>query len=125
MDGHLPPPRPIRPGICKLCERLDLDPLEDVRVLVLLWKMGANKKPQEIQKEEWMAGCRKLQLDSIDTFIRFLPQLDTGFMDNEEFGDFYKVNNVASSSLDILYIERRSSWITCCPFYRPHISMPN
>jgi hypothetical protein len=81
-----------RPGICKLCKHLDLDPLEDVRVLVLLWKMGANKKPQEIQKDEWMAGCRKLQLDSIDTFKRFLPQLDTGFMDNDEFGDFYKVN---------------------------------
>lgn len=62
-----------------------------MRVLVLLWKMGANKKPAEIQKEEWMAACHKLQLDSIDSFRKFLPQLDTGFMDREEFGDFYKV----------------------------------
>lgn len=78
-------------GICKLCEQLDLDPLEDVRVLVLLWKLGANKKPAEIQKEEWIAGCHKLQLDSIDKFKSLVPALDTGFLDREEFSDFYKV----------------------------------
>mmetsp|Transcript_15332 Transcript_15332/g.33240 ORF Transcript_15332/g.33240 Transcript_15332/m.33240 type:complete len:255 (+) Transcript_15332:62-826(+) len=77
-------------GICKLCEQLNIDALEDVRVLVLLWKLGANKKPAEIQKEEWMAGCHKLQLDSVDKFKKLLPSLDTGFMDREEFGDFYK-----------------------------------
>mmetsp|Transcript_13396 Transcript_13396/g.28978 ORF Transcript_13396/g.28978 Transcript_13396/m.28978 type:complete len:257 (-) Transcript_13396:197-967(-) len=77
-------------GICKLCEQLDLDPLEDVRVLVLLWKLGANKKPAEIQKGEWIAGCHKLKLDSVDKFKKLLPSLDTGFMDREEFGDFYK-----------------------------------
>jgi hypothetical protein len=68
-----------------------LDPIEDVRVLVLLYKLGANKKPAEIQKEEWIQGCHTLSLDSIDTFKKFIPQLDTGFMDREEFGDFYKV----------------------------------
>jgi len=78
-------------GICKLCEQLNLDPIEDVRVLVLLYKLGANKKPAEIQKEEWMAGCHALSLDGIDKFKKFVPQLDTGFMDREEFGDFYKV----------------------------------
>lgn len=77
-------------GICKLCEQLDLDPLEDVRVLVLLWKLGANKKPAEIQREEWIAGCHKLKLDSVDKFRKLLPSLDTGFMDRDEFGDFYK-----------------------------------
>ncbi|KAL7500841.1 hypothetical protein ACHAWT_008758 [Skeletonema menzelii] len=77
-------------GICKLCEQLNLDPLEDVRVLVLLYKLGANKKPAEISKEEWMTGCNKLQLDSIDKFTSFLPALDTGFMEREEFKDFYK-----------------------------------
>jgi hypothetical protein len=68
-----------------------LDPIEDVRVLVLLYKLGANKKPAEIQKEEWIQGCHTLSLDSIDKFKKFIPQLDTGFMDREEFGDFYKV----------------------------------
>ena len=81
----------INIGICKLCEQLNLDPIEDVRVLVLLYKLGANKKPAEIQKEEWMAGCHALSLDGIDKFKKFVPQLDTGFMDREEFGDFYKV----------------------------------
>lgn len=77
-------------GICQLCEQLNIDPLEDVRVLVLLWKLGANKKPAEIQKEEWIAGCHKLQIDSIDKFKKLLPSLDTGFMDREDFNDFYK-----------------------------------
>mmetsp|Transcript_21115 Transcript_21115/g.38195 ORF Transcript_21115/g.38195 Transcript_21115/m.38195 type:complete len:257 (-) Transcript_21115:232-1002(-) len=77
-------------GICKLCEQLDIDPFKDIRVLVLLWKLGANKKPAEIQKEEWMAACHKFQLDSIDKFKKLLPGLDTGFLDREEFGDFYK-----------------------------------
>ena len=78
-------------GICQQCEQLNIDPLEDVRVLVLLWKLGANKKPAEIQKEEWIAGCHKLQIDSIDKFKKLLPSLDTGFMDREDFNDFYKV----------------------------------
>lgn len=77
-------------GICKLCEKLNLDPLEDVRVLVLLYKLGANKKPAEINKEEWMTGCNKLKLDSIDKFIGFLPALDIGFMEHDEFKEFYK-----------------------------------
>lgn len=77
-------------GICKLCEQLDLDPLEDVRVLVLLWKLGANKKPAEIQREEWIASCHKLQLDSVEKFRKLLPALDTGFMDREEFSSFFK-----------------------------------
>mmetsp|Transcript_28336 Transcript_28336/g.44629 ORF Transcript_28336/g.44629 Transcript_28336/m.44629 type:complete len:265 (+) Transcript_28336:388-1182(+) len=77
-------------GICKLCEQLNLDPLEDIRVLVLLHKLGANKKPAEISKEEWMKGCNKLRLDSIDKFTNFLPALDTGFMEQGEFKEFYK-----------------------------------
>ena len=70
-----------------------------VRVLVLLWKMGANKKPAEIQKDEWIAGCHKLKLDSIDKFRKLVPSLETGFMERDEFGDFYKVR--ALFSLDV------------------------
>jgi len=53
--------------------------------------LGANKKPTEIQKEEFIAGCHKLQIDSIAKFKALLPGLDTGFMDREEFSDFFKV----------------------------------
>mmetsp|Transcript_11568 Transcript_11568/g.24402 ORF Transcript_11568/g.24402 Transcript_11568/m.24402 type:complete len:270 (+) Transcript_11568:227-1036(+) len=77
-------------GISTLCEQLGIDPLEDVRVLVLLWKMGAAKKPAEICKEEWMQGCNNLRVDSIDKFKALLPSLDIGFLDREDFKDFYK-----------------------------------
>lgn len=89
-------------GICKLCEQLGLDPLEDVRVLVLLWKLGANKKPAEIQRDEWLSGCRQLQLDSIEKFKNLLPSLDTGFMDREEFADFFKVGLISLLHKELL-----------------------
>lgn len=77
-------------GISNLCEKLNIDPLEDIRVLVLLWKMGANEKPAQISKQEWMQGCAKLQVDSIAKFETVLPGLDIGFLDQTEFKDFYK-----------------------------------
>lgn len=77
-------------GISTLCEKLEIDPLEDVRILVLLWKLGSKEKPAQISKEEWMAGCQKLQLDSLEKFKALLPSLDTGFLDRMEFRDFYK-----------------------------------
>jgi hypothetical protein len=78
-------------GISEFCEKLGIDPLEDVRVLVLLWKMEATSKPAQISREEWMAGCIKLQVDSVESFQAVLPTLDTGFLDNDDFKDFYKV----------------------------------
>lgn len=82
-------------GICKLCEQLDLNAEEDIRVLVLLWKLGSKEKPAQISKEEWMTGCNKLQVDSIDKFQSMLPSLDTGFLDRADFKDFYKVGDSA------------------------------
>jgi hypothetical protein len=79
-------------GISVLCEKLDLDPLEDVRVLVLLWKMDASSKPAQITKDEWMRGCERLQVDSVEKFQDLLPSLEPGFLDNDEFKDFYKVS---------------------------------
>jgi len=76
-------------GISKLCDSIGIDPLEDMRILVLLWKMGAKDKPAQINKKEWKEGCEKLQVDSIDKFKKLLPSLDTGFL-TEEFKDFYK-----------------------------------
>jgi hypothetical protein len=78
-------------GICTFCEKLGIDPLEDIRVLVLLWKMGATQKPAQISKTEWMDGCRRLRVDSVAGFKSLLPSLDTGFLDQEEFKDLYKV----------------------------------
>jgi len=78
-------------GISTLCEDLGIDPMEDVRILVLMWKMGANKTPAQINKDEWIQGCTKLQVDSIDKIKALLPSLDTGFLDQTEFKDFFKV----------------------------------
>mmetsp|Transcript_5816 Transcript_5816/g.9665 ORF Transcript_5816/g.9665 Transcript_5816/m.9665 type:complete len:253 (+) Transcript_5816:341-1099(+) len=78
-------------GISSFCDKLGLDPLEDVRVLVLLWKMEAVAKPAQISRIEWMSACQKLQADGVDTFKTLvIPTLETGFLDNEEFKDFYK-----------------------------------
>jgi len=77
-------------GISAFCEKLGIDPLEDIRVLVLLWKMGSKEKPAQISKEEWMGGCQRLQADSLEKFQAMLPSLETGFLDQMEFKDFYK-----------------------------------
>lgn len=78
-------------GISKLCELLEIDPFEDIRILVLLWKMGAgNEKPQHVTKNEWKDGCEKLNADSLDKLKEMLPSLDTGFLEATEFRDFYK-----------------------------------
>ena len=81
-------------GICTLAEKLNIDPMEDIRILVLLHKLGSKEKPGQITREEWTKGCQVLQTDSIDKFIALLPSLDTGFMVDNEFRDFYKVSLV-------------------------------
>ena len=94
-------------GISVLCEKLDLDPLEDIRVLVLLWKMGATSKPAQISRDEWMKGCEKLQVDSVSKFKDLLPSLEVGFLDNDEFKDFYKV------CYALLYVIRYTLYCVC------------
>jgi len=78
-------------GFSVLCEQLDMDPCDDIRVMVLLWKLGANSKPQQISKAEWTSGCQSLKSDSL-TKLRdvIVPTLDPGFLDNDDFKDFYK-----------------------------------
>jgi len=77
-------------GISKLCSLVSLDPYEDIRVLVLLHKLGANKKPAEIQREEFISGSCSLGFDSVEKLKEIIPSLDTGFLDMDEFRDFYK-----------------------------------
>mmetsp|Transcript_9610 Transcript_9610/g.23293 ORF Transcript_9610/g.23293 Transcript_9610/m.23293 type:complete len:234 (+) Transcript_9610:188-889(+) len=77
-------------GIVKLCEQLDIDPESDVRILVLLWKLGSKEKPAQITKEEFMGGCNNLEIDTIEKLKSLLPSLDTGFLDQDEFKSFYK-----------------------------------
>ena len=55
-------------GISSLCEDLGIDPLEDMRILVLLWKMGIKDKPAQINKEEVRALA-----DCVGLIREFLP----------------------------------------------------
>jgi len=78
-------------GICKFCELLEIDAMEDIRILVLLWKMEVGEdRPAQITREEWKKGCMKLNMESIENFKQLLPTLDTGFLVANEFRDFYK-----------------------------------
>lgn len=79
-------------GISRLCEHLEIDPMEDVRILVLLHKMGPLSKPAQISREEWISGCQKIEADSLDRFRALLPSLDLGFMERSDFRDFFKVS---------------------------------
>lgn len=113
-------------GICALCEKLDLDPFEDVRVLVLLWKLGSKEKPAQITKEEFTTGCTLLQIDSMAKLKALIPSLDLGFMDQAEFKDFYKVRAYACvqvcvygiNSLVFLQLMVRFFWQFCFQFNR-------
>ena len=67
-----------------------MDATEDIRILVLLWKMGANEKPAQISKQEFISGCAKLEVDSWAKMKKLMPSLDTGFLETKEFKDFYK-----------------------------------
>lgn len=45
-------PELITTGISTICENLKIDPSSDVRILVLLWKLGAKSKPGSITKSK-------------------------------------------------------------------------
>lgn len=81
-------------GICTIAEHLDINPLEDIRILVLLFKLSGSakqfEKPGQLSREEWKKGCMELQTDSYDKFRSLLPSLDVGFMVDSDFRDFYK-----------------------------------
>jgi hypothetical protein len=78
-------------GISQLCDLLEIDPLEDIRILVLMWKMGVGKeKPQQVTRDEWKDGCENLNVDSLEKLKQLLPSLDIGFLEATQFRDFYK-----------------------------------
>ena len=72
-------------GIGKLCETLDLDPSSDVRVLVLLWRLGATSKPGAITKQEFMQGFQNLKVGNLKKLTTLIPSFDPGFLERGEF----------------------------------------
>lgn len=77
-------------GISKLGEKLDMDPASDIRLLVLLWKLGAVSRPGTITKTEFLSGMKKLRKDSIKGLISISPSFDLGFLEIPQFRDLYK-----------------------------------
>eukprot|EP01035_Chromulina_nebulosa_P021090 gene21090-27331_t len=77
-------------GICQIAEKLSIDPSNDVRILVLVWKLNAKTKPGSITKDEFISGMTNLQKDSIAGLLDIISSLDPGFLEKDEFRDFYK-----------------------------------
>ena len=72
-------------GIAKLAEQLGLDPAADVRVLVLLWRLGALEKSGQISRSEFIKGLTNLHVSKASELIAHLPSFDTGFLEKSEF----------------------------------------
>lgn len=79
-------------GISKLADAIGL-PIDDVKLLALMWKLGAKEKPASIDEEEFVNGCMNfsgLSSASVDAFKSIVPMLDPGFLEGAEFKDLYK-----------------------------------
>ena len=76
-------------GLDILVEDCGLE-LEDVRSLVLLWKLGSTK-PGKLLRTEFINGCKTHNISSMsDITEQLLPTLDPNFLVGEEFKNFYK-----------------------------------
>jgi Cullin binding len=67
-----------------------MDVTEDIRILVLLWKMDCKEKPGNITLTEWTNGCELLGVDTFESMAALLPSFELGFFENTAFKDFYK-----------------------------------
>jgi hypothetical protein len=76
-------------GLLKLMAAVDLD-MEDIRMTMLMWKLGARKTPGGIEKAEFVTGMQKLGLSTIAGLKGITPQLQTGFLENKEFFDLFR-----------------------------------
>jgi hypothetical protein len=77
-------------GIGKFCEELGIDPCTDVRALVIPWRLGAKSRPGYISREEFENSMRQNKLTTIESIKNIVPALDPGFLERDEFHDFYK-----------------------------------
>jgi len=59
-------------------QKLGIDATEDVRILVLLWKMGCKEKPGTITREEFLSGMAQLEVESWDELKAQLPTCEIG-----------------------------------------------
>ncbi|RVW43706.1 DCN1-like protein 5 [Vitis vinifera] len=74
-------------GIEELCSDLKVG-ADDVRMLMLAWKMKA-KKQGFITQDEWRRGLKALEANSLEKLQRALPALEREVMRPSNFKDFY------------------------------------
>ncbi|KAF3338968.1 DCN1-like protein 4 [Carex littledalei] len=74
-------------GIEQLCSSLEVD-YTDVRILMLAWKMRAQKQGY-FTLEEWRTGLKALRVDSISKLKKTLPELAKEVSRPSDFLDFY------------------------------------
>ncbi|KAK4404220.1 DCN1-like protein 4 [Sesamum angolense] len=61
-------------GIEALCSDLEVD-YTDVRILMLAWKMNAQKQGYFTQ-DEWRRGLKALRVDTVNKLKKTLPELE-------------------------------------------------
>ncbi|PHU00038.1 hypothetical protein BC332_29825 [Capsicum chinense] len=74
-------------GISRLCDDLQVDP-EDIVMLVLSWELKA-ENICEFSKQEFIGGVQSLEIDSLETFKKTMPNLRAQLKDEDTFRDVY------------------------------------
>ncbi|XP_074275877.1 uncharacterized protein LOC141599684 [Silene latifolia] len=75
-------------GIEALCSDMEMDHT-DVRILILAWKMQAEKQGY-FTLEEWRKGLKALRADTITKLKKALPGLENEARRTANFVDFYQ-----------------------------------
>lgn len=75
-------------GIETLCSDMEVDHT-DVRVLMLAWKMQAERQGY-FTLEEWRRGLKALRVDTIAKLRKALPELEKEVRRTSNFVDFYQ-----------------------------------
>ncbi|KAK8581304.1 hypothetical protein V6N12_071533 [Hibiscus sabdariffa] len=74
-------------GIETLCSDMEVDHT-DVRILILAWKMKAEKQGY-FTLEEWRRGLKALRADTVSKLKKALPELEKEVRRPSNFEDFY------------------------------------
>ncbi|XP_039031835.1 DCN1-like protein 4 isoform X2 [Hibiscus syriacus] len=74
-------------GIEALCADLGVD-YTDVRILMLAWKLKAEKQGYFTQ-DEWQSGLKALGVDSLSKLKKVLPELEKEVEKPSNYEDFY------------------------------------
>ena len=76
-------------GLVEMCEALEIDPETDMRLLAVLWKLGA-KQPAMILREEWMEGMERIGCDTSEKLKAAVVALDPAVLDRKSFREFFR-----------------------------------